>query len=144
MTNTPMELRQGERFIATARIDGSYNNFDCTLANMSVAGAQIIHSQMVRIGTQANLSFRHGDLHVTVRAIVVWSHLAQTGSTFSYKTGVKLVEPSVPYAMAINSLLRAGILGRDDDSLERKRQRELEREQRRQSAPKLSIIPPSS
>lgn len=142
MTEELIDLRKGDRFHVVAPIEGTFSAMPVALLNVSVHGAQLLHAQPLRIGTRAMLTFKHQDVRVSVAVNVVWSHLAQTEQGFRYKSGVRLQEPDVPYAAALNALLRSGTIALDTDSLERKRQRELDRQSRRQSGPKFSVPPP--
>lgn len=144
MSEEVTDLRKGDRFLVTQPIEGAFNGSPVALLNVSVSGAQLLHAQPLRIGTRATLTFSKLDVRVTVVVIVVWSHLSQTAEGLRYRSGVKLAEPSVPYAAALNSFLRTGIVTPDTESLERKRQREAERQQRRQSGPKMSVVPPTT
>lgn len=137
MTDEVIDLRKGDRFHAAEPIRGSFNGIDVTLINVSVTGAQIMHAQPMRIGTRARLTFEHGDIASSVQVQVVWSHLWQTPEGHAYRSGVRLDTADVTYAAAINALLRMDVIQRDTESLERKRQREMERELRRKSGPKL-------
>lgn len=143
MEDSINESRKGERFVAVAPIAGSFATNDVQIFNLSILGAQILHESTIRIGTRAAFSFNHRGTRVAVQAQVVWSHLAQTGERLLYRSGIRLVEPDIRYATAINELLRDGMLTKDVDSLDRKREREIERERRRQSGPK-AIVPPTS
>ena len=144
MTDQVINSRKGDRFLVVEPIAGAFSGFDITLLNVSAIGAQIRHVQPLRIGTKAMLSFHYPGISATVMAHVVWSHLLQTDDGLVYRSGLKLHESDPQYAAAVNALLRAGAVVRDADSLERKRQRELERELRRQSSPKMTIIPPTN
>jgi hypothetical protein len=144
MSEDVIDLRKGDRFHAVEPIGGSFGATDVSVINVSVTGAQIMHTQPIRIGTRARLAFRHGEVIVSIVVQVVWSHLWQTPEGHAYRSGVRLDAPEVQYASAVNSLLRAGAVQRDTDSLERKRQRETERELRRKSGPKINPAPPSS
>ena len=143
MNEDVIDLRKGDRFHAVEPIDGSFNAIDVSVINVSVTGAQIMHAQPIRIGTRARLAFTHGEVIVSVMVQVVWSHLWQTAEGHAYRSGVRLDTPEGQYAAAVNAMLRSGAIQRDTDSLERKRQRELERELRRKSGPKLTTVPPA-
>jgi hypothetical protein len=131
------ELRKADRFVVVEPIPATFGSTDVALLDFSLGGTQITHAQPLRIGTTGRLVFNGGDGVVTMEARVVWSHLAaSTGGKVSYRTGLHLEAVDAPYAMAVNSLLRAGKIRRDRESLDRKRQREIEREQKRQSGPK--------
>lgn len=141
MSNEVTDLRKGERFRVVQPLDGALNGTPVSLLDLSVVGAQILHSHPVRIGTRTPLTFKHDGTTISVSVLVVWSHLSQSAEGLRYKSGVKLIEPDVRYAAALNSLIRSGAIALDVDSLERKRQRELDRQQRRQSGPKFSAVP---
>jgi hypothetical protein len=142
MTDDVTDLRKGDRFDAVDVIGGSFNALEVTVLNLSLGGGQIMHAQPIRIGTRARFEVRHAGASATVFMQVVWSHLSQTPEGLRYRSGVKLDAPDVQYAFAINTLVRAGFLKRDTESLERKRQRQTERELRRLSSPKLTVTPP--
>jgi hypothetical protein len=144
MNDDVIDLRKGDRFHVVEPIVGSFNAVDVSVINVSGTGAQIMHDAAIRIGTRARLAFRHGENTVSVLVQVVWSHLWQTAGGHAYRSGVRLDAPDVQYAAAVNALLRSGVIQRDTESLERKRQREVERELRRKSAPKLTPLPPSN
>jgi hypothetical protein len=143
-TTEPTNLRKGERFQVLQPIEGTFGNVDVTLLNLALGGAQLQHAQPLRIGTRARLTFRRGDAAASVQGRVVWSHFSQTASGLLYKSGIQVDGGDVQYAAGVASLLRSGALGRDTDSLERKRQRELDREKLRSSSPKLYSVPPST
>lgn len=144
MNEEVIDLRKGDRFQAVEPIGGSFNGIDVSVINVSVTGAQIMHAQPMRIGTRSRLAFQHGEVTVSVQVQVVWSHLWQTPEGLAYRSGVHLDATDVPYATAVNALIRSGTLHRDTESLERKRQREEERELRRKSGPKLNSAPPTT
>lgn len=144
MKDEVIDLRKGDRFQAVEPIHGSFNGIDVTLINVSVTGAQIMHAHPMRIGTRSRLAFEHADAVASVQVQVVWSHLWQTPEGHAYRSGVRLDTTDVTYAAAINALIRAGAIHRDTESLERKRQREMERELRRRSGPKLTPVPPTT
>jgi hypothetical protein len=60
----------------------------------------------------------------------------------SYVSGIKLEAVEGQYAMALNAMLRAGVLRKETDSLDKKRERMIEREQLRNSQKR--VIPTSS
>lgn len=143
MNDDVNESRRGDRFYAAEPIHGSFNGVDVSVMNVSLGGAQIVHAQPIRIGTRSRLAFQHGEGTVSVAVQVVWSHLAQTNEGHAYRSGVRLDVPEVLYAAAINTLLRTGVVERDTESLERKRQREMERELRRKSGPRITPATPT-
>ncbi|HEX6084190.1 MAG TPA: PilZ domain-containing protein [Thermoanaerobaculia bacterium] len=143
MNDEVTDLRKGDRFIVVELIEGTFNSVPVSLVNLSLGGAQIQHAHPVRLGTPATLSFVRGGVGATVTVTVVWSHLQQTEEGLRYKSGVKLQEPDVRYAAAMNSFIRSGAIAIDTESLERKRQREAEKQMRRQSPPKITALPTS-
>src|SRR5688500_19499876 len=131
------ELRKTDRFVVTDPITVTSGPTDGTLLNLSIGGAQVTHPQPVRIGTVARLAFRRGDVIVTTQARVIWSHVVPSaGGKLTYRSGLRIEAADPQYAMAINSLLRAGAIRQDLDSLDKKREREHQREVKRQSGPK--------
>ena len=141
MTIEIIELRKGDRFLATEQISGTYGPAEIVVIDLSLGGAKLSHPQPLRIGTRGKLTFKRGDVTASVQGIVVWSHLSRAGSGMSYISGLKLDAVEPQYAMAINSLLRAGVLRKDSESMEKKRERMLEREQKRDSQKR--VIPSS-
>ncbi|HUR82951.1 MAG TPA: PilZ domain-containing protein [Thermoanaerobaculia bacterium] len=139
MNDDVTDLRKGDRFLVAEAVEGTFGATPVALLNMSLGGAQLLHAQPLRIGTRAMLTFRHAGEGASVNVIVVWSHLSQTAEGLRYHSGVKLDAPDVSYARALNAFVRAGIAKPDKESLERKRQREMEKEQRRKSSPKISL-----
>src|SRR5687768_1477253 len=127
------ELRKADRFVVVDPITASFGPADAALLNLSMGGAQLTHAQPLRIGTTARLSFRRGEVVVAIQARVVWSHVVPAGGKLSYRSGLRIDAADPQYAMAINSLLRGGSIRQDLDSLDKKREREHQREVKRQS-----------
>ncbi len=144
MNDEVIDLRKGDRFHAVAPVTGVFNSVDVSVVNVSVTGAQITHAQPIRIGTRARLSFHYHEIMVSVQVQVVWSHLWQTPEGHAYRSGVRLDAQDVAYASAVNGLIRAGAVQLDTESIERKRQREAERELRRKSGPRFIPTAPQS
>ncbi|HYH07265.1 MAG TPA: PilZ domain-containing protein [Thermoanaerobaculia bacterium] len=136
-----VDLRKGDRFLFTEAVSGSFGGNEVTVLNVSLGGAQFTHPQPMRIGTRGRLTFRRGDVIVAVPAHVVWSHLGKVGTAMSYTSGVKLDAADPQFAAAINALYKSGIVLRDAESLDRKRQRMIEREAARKS--QVRVIPSS-
>jgi hypothetical protein len=133
MTIEIIELRKGDRFLTTEPVTGTFGPVEVAIVDLSLGGAQLSHPQPLRIGTRGKLSFKRGDITATVAAHVVWSHLSKTAGGMSYVSGLQLDAAEPQYGMALNSLLRAGVLRKDGDSLTKKKERMLEREQQRKS-----------
>jgi hypothetical protein len=139
MTTEITEVRKGERFVLVQPLTGTFGPADVSIVDVSVGGAKLQHAQPLRIGTAARLTFRKGEIAVAAQGRVIWSHLVQTPNGLVYRSGIQL-QPDAAYAAAVNALYKGGMAQRDADSLERKKQRMLEREQERQSK-KMRIIP---
>ena len=131
------ELRKADRFVVVDPIAATFGPADAALVNISITGAQITHALPIRIGTVGRLSFRRGDVVVAISARVIWSHVAPSaGGKLTYRSGLRIDTADSQYAMAINSLLRAGAIRQDLDSLDKKRERETQREEKKRSGPK--------
>jgi len=141
MTIEIIELRKGDRFLATESIPGTFGPADVVVIDLSLGGAKLSHPQPLRIGTRGKLAFKRGDVSASVQAVVVWSHLSHAGGGMSYVSGLKLEGVEPQYAMAVNSLLRGGVLRKDSESMEKKRERMIEREQLRNSQKR--VVPTS-
>jgi hypothetical protein len=142
MTIEIIELRKGERFPTTEPVSGTFGPAEIGIVDLSLGGAQISHPQPLRIGTRGKLTFKRGDIEAAIVAHVVWSHLSRTAGGMSYVSGLKVDAADPHYAMAINALLRAGVLRKDaGSSLDKKRERIAERELQRKSQQR--IIPSS-
>lgn len=134
---TVEEFRKADRFVVVDPITGTFGPADASVLNLSLAGAAISHGQPIRIGTLGRLAFRRGDIIVATQARVIWSHVVPgTGGKLIYRSGLRIEAADPQYAMAINSLIRSGTIRQDLDSLERKREREMAREAKRNSGPK--------
>lgn len=132
------ELRKADRFVVVDPINATFGPAaEAVLCNLSLGGVQITHDQPIRIGTLARLAFRRGDVMVATQARVIWSHVAPAkGGKLLYRSGLRIEAADPQYAMAINSLLRGGAIRQDLDSLEKKREREAQREEKKKSGPK--------
>lgn len=129
------DLRNGERFTVLEPIPGSFGSSEITLLNIGMAGVQIAHAQPLRIGTRARLWFRCGTVSVSTQARVIWSHLSRSTNAngkLLYHSGVKLESADADFASAMNVLFQRGIMQPDTESLEKKRQRMIERERQRE------------
>ena len=131
------ELRKTDRFVVVEPLAATFGSLDTTVLNLSITGVQISHPQPIRIGTLGRLAFHRGDAFAAVQARVIWSHAAKAaGGTLVYRSGLRLENADAHYALALHTMLRAGAVQRDHDSLERKKKRDEEREEKRKSGPK--------
>jgi hypothetical protein len=142
MTIEIIELRKGDRFLATEQIHGTFGPAEVIVIDLSLGGAKFSHPQPLRIGTRAKLVFMIGDISASVQGVITWSHLARATGGMSYISGLKLDSVEPQYGMALNALLRAGVLRKEIDSLEKKKERLIEREELRKSQKR--VIPTSS
>jgi len=133
MTIEIIELRKGDRFRTTEPVSGTFGPVEVIIVDLSLGGAQLSHPQPLRIGTRGKLCFKSGDITATVQAHVVWSHLSTTSGGMSYVSGLQLDTVDPQYGMALNSLLRAGVLRKDSESMDKKKERMIEREAQRKS-----------
>jgi PilZ domain-containing protein len=117
-----VELRASERFIAKEAIAGSFGSASVFVLNISNHGLMIEHEQPLRVATKGRMWFKHGDVVVAVQAAVVWSHLSKepNATKLLYHSGLRTNTETAELAMAINGLLKRGIVARDPDSLKRK------------------------
>jgi hypothetical protein len=142
MTTDVTDLRRGDRFNVIEPVTGSFGPAEIAVLNLSLGGVQISHPQPLRIGTRGKLWFRRGEVAVTIQATVVWSRLVRsTSGTMAYRTGLKLEAVDAPFALAINSMMRAGIIRQDVESLDKKRARLAEREAQRKA--QVRLVPSS-
>lgn len=141
MTPEVVDLRKGERFTVIEPLTGTFGQAEVAVVNLGLGGVQISHPQPVRIGTRAKLWCRRGDVTITTTGTVVWSHLSATSAGMVYLSGIRLDAADPQYALAINTLVRGGVLRQELDSLDRKRQRMREREEARKS--QVRMIPNS-
>jgi hypothetical protein len=118
------ELRAAERFAAVDVLTATFAGAVVTIVNLSTIGAQIEHSQPIRLGATGRFSIRRGDVSIDVPGSVTWSRLAGGGS---YRSGVRIEHGNADYALGLHMLIKGGAMRRDPDTLERKRRRLLER-----------------
>lgn len=124
------ELRSYERYVIDQRTVGSFGSAEVAIVNLGVQGAQIEHSQPLRVATQARLWFKHAGVAISVQALVVWSRLSKSASPqgkMLYRSGLRIEEGAEEFAAAMEQLLAAGAIHRDAESLERKRKLKEER-----------------
>lgn len=144
MTMSVEELRKADRFVSVEAIAGTFGPTETTIVNLSISGAQITHPAPLRIGTVARLAFKRSEASVNAQARVLWSHAAPgAGGKLIYRSGLRIEAVDPQYAMALNALIRAGVIRQDIDSLERKRKRDMEREEKKKSGPKPLLVPTS-
>jgi len=134
-TTESHELRSYERYHATPPILGSFGSAEIHVIDIGEQGAQIEHTQPLRLGTVARLWFRAGDFAVQAQALAVWSKFSK-----KYRTGLRIEEGAADFAAAIPELERRGLIHRDSESLERKRKLREERELAKKMSPAMRIV----
>jgi hypothetical protein len=137
MPDEVVDLRKGDRFIFADPVSGTFSASDVSVVNLSLTGVQIAHAEPLRIGTRARIMFHRGGVSIGVQASVVWSHLRRTETGMSYRSGLRIEAADPQFAVAVNTLIRNGALHRDEESLERKKQRMAEREEARKSQARM-------
>jgi hypothetical protein len=137
------DLRAADRFVADERLAGSFGAASITVVDLADQGAQIEHSQPLRLGSRGRFWFRRGDVSVSAQGLVVWSHLSKRpnhdGKLF-YRSGIRIEEQIEEFGDALRQLVRTGIVHRDIEALDRKRKRIEEREQERWGKPGLRVF----
>ena len=139
------ELRITERFRTAEALSGSFGSASVTLLDVSASGAQIEHAQPLRIGTRGRLWFKRGEVSVSLQAVTMWSHLSKTPNAqgkYLYHSGVRLEADSRDFHFALQALLDRGVLSPDRESLDRKRQRALERAAEKNNRPTMKYLRP--
>jgi hypothetical protein len=138
------ELRSGERFAIIEPLIGSFGSVKVTVRNIAEQGAQVEHTEPLRIAMRARLWFKRGDISVSTQAMIVWSHLSRTANDegkYPYVSGVRIEGDPEAFATAMQTLASGGLLRRDPASLERKKQRLAARENERRASPIVKIMP---
>jgi hypothetical protein len=141
--NEVQELRSAERYIAILPLPGSFGAASVSVRDLCEHGVQIEHPQPLRIGTRGRLWFKREGTGAAVQAVVVWSHLSQVPSIdgkLLYHSGVKIENGTSEYTAALQMLSLQGALRRDFGSLERKRQRLLDRETEKSGRPVVMML----
>lgn len=138
-----VELRSYERYVTADRLVGSFGSAEVVVIDLAEQGAQIEHSQPLRVAMKARLWFKRVDVSVSVQALVVWSRLSKHKSNdgkLLYRSGVRIEEGAAEFASALARLAENGVIHRDAESLERKRRLREEREMAKKAAPAMRMI----
>ena len=139
------ELRVTERFRTAEALTGSFGSASVTLIDVSATGAQIEHSQPLRIGTRARLWFKRVDVAVNLQAVTIWSHLSKTPNVqgkYLYHSGLRIETDTSDFDYALQAMLDHGVLSPDRESLERKKKRALERIAEKNNRPTMKVLRP--
>jgi len=137
------DLRSTDRFVADERLAGSFGSASVTVIDLAEQGAQIEHTQPLRLGYRARFWFKRVDVSVSTQALVVWSHLSKTPNSdgrLLYRSGLRIEEGIEDFATALRQLFRTGVVHRDLEGLNRKRKRIEEKEQERWGKPVMKML----
>ena len=137
------ELRAAERFLLNEPLVGSFGISPIFVVDIGELGARIEHAQPLRLATTSRLWFKRGDAAVSTQAIVMWSHLSKTPNDegkYLYQSGLRLEDVPEDFASVLLSLVESGVARRDVESLERKRQRLIERELEKTSKVTMKVL----
>jgi hypothetical protein len=136
-------LRGTERFNLTEALTGSFGSASVTILNISVDGLKIEHAQPIRLGTRARLWFKRADVAVSVQALLVWSHLSKNPNDkgkYLYNSGLRVETSGDEFSLALQSLVDKGIAVQDMESLDKKRQRLIDRTREKTAQPTMKVI----
>jgi hypothetical protein len=139
------ELRGAERFLSSESIEGRYGSGDVTVLDVSSLGAQIEHAQPVRLGTIARFWFKRGDVAVNVQALTIWSRLSKTPNAqgkYLYRSGLRLEQQNNDYTLALQALFDHGIITPDQESLEKKKKKEIDKIAEKNNKPTMKMLRP--
>ncbi|HEX6177724.1 MAG TPA: hypothetical protein VF057_05155 [Thermoanaerobaculia bacterium] len=124
------ELRTAERFAAANALAATFSGFAVGILNLSLIGAQVEHAAPIRLGSTGRFTLRHGEVAIDVKAFLIWSRLSKTPDTEGrhlYRSGLRIESGNAEYALALHMLIKGGAMKREPDTLEKKRQRLLQR-----------------
>ena len=120
---TQSDLRAAERYLAREPIPGSFGATSVVILNLSKCGAMIEHAHPLHITTTGRFWFKQGDVTVTARAVVIWSHLSKQPNKegkYLYHSGMRVESEGDELAAALAKLANRGAVTLDVGSLERK------------------------
>jgi len=118
------------------KLTGSFGSAPVILIDLGEQGVQIEHAQPLRLATKGRLWFKHAGVSVSLHAFVVWSKL----SGKQYRSGLRIDEAVSEFSSALQALAAHGLIKRDDESLNRKRQRLEEREKAKAGKPVMKHV----
>ena len=136
-------VRGSERFVLKAPLTGSFGSASITVVNISADGLMAEHAQPIRLGTVARLWFKRADIAISVQGLTVWSRLSKTpneAGKLLYNSGIRVETDGNEYSLAVQSLVDRGLVVRDSESLERKRQMMEERSKERAKQPMMKVL----
>ena len=134
------DLRGSERFIAARPFAGIFGATSISVINLSSQGVQIEHPMPLRLGTKGRLSFRLEDTAVNASGISIWSHLSKTPNAqgkYLYRSGVRIEMGIDEFSSALQKLIDENTVQLDTDSMTRKQQRLIDRQEERKNLIKV-------
>lgn len=137
------DLRGRERYRVKQRLVGSFGAGEVTLVDVAEEGAQIEHSQPLRLASKGRLWFKRADVSASLHAFVVWSRLSKTPNEvgkYLYRSGLRFDEGAASFLQAMQMLADQGVIERDDESLNRKKKRAEEIKQDRLGKPIVRMV----
>lgn len=137
------DLRSADRFVADERLTGTFGAATITIVDLADQGAQIEHTQPLRLGSKGRFHFKGSDIAVNAQALVVWSHLSKRPSSdgrLLYRSGLRIEDDVEDFGDALRKLVRGGIVHRDVGALDRKRKRIAEKEQEKWGKPVMKML----
>lgn len=137
------DLRSTERFVTAQALPGSYGAASIHVVNLSASGAQIEHAQPIRLGTVARFWFRRGDTAVSVQALTIWSRLSKSTNAqgkLLYTSGLRLEGDANEFAIAMQMLIERGLITPDLQTLDRKRQKSVDRQSEKSNRPTVKML----
>ena len=145
MTIEVKELRAAERYVFDTPLPGSFGASEVLIVNMGYGGVQIMHPLPIRIGSAGRLFFRLADTTVASSGRMVWSHLSKERDAkgkLVYRSGIRVEDAD--FAAAVRSFVERGYIRSDSDSLERKKQRLIQKERERSDKHLVKALPTES
>lgn len=134
------ELRGSERFIADRPFAGIFGSASVSVVNLSSQGVQIEHPTPLRLGSKGRLSFSLDSVSVNAFGISIWSHLSKTPNEqgkYLYRSGVRIEAGIEEFATALQKFINDNTVRLDHESMARKEQRLIDRQEERKSAIKV-------
>ncbi len=109
--------RRFPRFAVLGKVEGKIvASYEATLVDLSLGGALVEHSSMVRPGSTSQLMLPYGKGEIRIPCRVVRSHLSRRethgpASLVVYQTGLEFLNPSPDILAALEELLAASRQG---------------------------------
>jgi len=142
MTIEVKELRTGERYVLDPPVSASFGAAEVKVADIGYGGLQISHPLPIRIGSSSRLVFRLGNVTIATTARMLWSHLwkvPNSNGKTTYRSGLRVEDQE--FAAAVRSLIEQRLILPDNESLDRKRKRLIEKERERSDKHLVKALP---